>query len=51
MLIEALAKHVLCMCVSAWKVSILCIRVANKRKAEHEFNIDGHFDLVVSTLP
>lgn len=47
MLIEALAKHVLCMCVSAWKVSILCIRVTNKRKAEHEFNIDGHFDLVV----
>lgn len=52
MLIEAHAKHVLCMCVSAWKVSILfCIRVTNQRKAEHEFNIDGHFDLVVCTLP
>ena len=51
MLIEALAKHVLCMCVSAWKVNILlCIRVTNQCKAEPEFNIDGHFDLVVCTL-
>jgi hypothetical protein len=50
-LIEALAKHVFCMCVSAWKVSILlCIHVTNQRKAEHEFNIDGYFDFVC-TLP